>query len=228
MPDNTIFKGAEMEQLISSVLNLYKNYFSNIPPLIFRNFVLSLAFLKYVTDISDKQKRKESNQPSLAIFNTNKSADINTLNIYLKKTYNQCELSVGSQIDSALQKLEHSNPDKLKGLFNFIHFDHYFDLDEHSNQSLMVLFDFIIKKKFKPHENEFYDGIDIAEFFDGLFEAFAKQFGHNIDTYYAPPMISKLIATLMNPTIDDSIYDPYCGSGSLLTACSQSLYKNNR
>ncbi|WP_051938275.1 N-6 DNA methylase [Ghiorsea bivora] len=38
---------------------------------------------------------------------------------------------------------------------------------------------------------------------------------------YTPPSIASLIARLMQPQANESIYDPTCGAGSLLTACGK-------
>src|SRR5690625_4596109 len=49
-----------------------------------------------------------------------------------------------------------------------------------------------------------------------MIEQFASDAGKKGGEFFTPPMVSELLARLVEPQVNDRIYDPTCGSGSLL------------
>jgi type I restriction enzyme M protein len=58
----------------------------------------------------------------------------------------------------------------------------------------------------------------LAQAFTGLLHRTATTDQH-LGTSLTPPKVATLIASLLNPQPDNTIYDPVCGSGGLLAAC---------
>jgi type I restriction enzyme M protein len=60
----------------------------------------------------------------------------------------------------------------------------------------------------------------IGNAYEYLIANFASGAGKKAGEFYTPPEVSELIAELVAPEPGERIYDPTCGSGSLLIKCA--------
>lgn len=60
--------------------------------------------------------------------------------------------------------------------------------------------------------------LDLTLVFEILIETFSNQTGRGSGSFYTPSSVALLLAKLLQPKSGDSIYDPACGSGTLLVA----------
>ncbi len=66
----------------------------------------------------------------------------------------------------------------------------------------------------------------IGNSYEYLIEKFAAGAGKKAGEFYTPTEVSQLLAEIVNPQKSHKIYDPTCGSGSLLIRCAEQLSKN--
>ena len=69
-------------------------------------------------------------------------------------------------------------------------------------------------------------GINVGIIFIQLIELYASANGKKSGEFYTPQSITLLLTQLLEPTRHEEIYDPACGSGSLLASLSDFAMKN--
>ena len=123
---------------------------------------------------------------------------------------------LGQRLRENLLKLEHENIEKLRNVlhpFNFNSMDG-FD-DNHTRDmvlaSLMEVFEGI---NLRPSELE--SANLVGDCFQEWLVLFDTQAGKGLSIPMTPSGISKLIAKILSPDYEESVYDPACGTGSLL------------
>lgn len=62
-----------------------------------------------------------------------------------------------------------------------------------------------------------------AEFYEDLLQKFGRE-DISLGEFFTPPAVAHLVAQILNPKIEETVYDPSCGSGTLLVEA----YKNLR
>ena len=64
----------------------------------------------------------------------------------------------------------------------------------------------------------------------GSYEYFLKRYSSKnksvLGQYFTPRHITQMLTILLNPKIDEKIYDPFCGTGGMLTECYKFIRKN--
>ena len=132
--------------------------------------------------------------------------------------------TLGYDINMSLEKIELENKEKLDGVFSYLDFNDSRVLGEGEgkNTLLISLLDYFEKISFEPsaESNDL-----IADSFEQLYAKFALQEGKGGEAYYTPDGIGELLAKLLQPKNHESIYDPCCGSGSLLIKLKQEVEK---
>lgn len=158
--------------------------------------------------------------PSQLFCNVRKNAkDNENLNETLEKTFKAIEQSSKGK----------ASEDNFKGLFD--------DLDVNSsklgatvaerNKKLIKIIDKIGDMNLGDYQSNAIDAFgDAYEFLMGMY---ASQAGKSGGEYYTPQEVSELLAklTLVNKKEVNKVYDPACGSGSLLLKFAKVLGKDN-
>jgi len=123
---------------------------------------------------------------------------------------------IGAIINKTLAKLEEINAGKLKEVFRNIDFNSEFALGKTKERNAMLknLLEDFNKLDLRPSRLEDEDIIGNAYQF--MIEKFASDAGKKSGEFFTPAMVSELLARLVKPQENDRIYDPTCGSGSLL------------
>lgn len=118
----------------------------------------------------------------------------------------------------ALAAIEEANVEKLQGVFRNISFNSEAALGQTKQRNARL----------KNLLNDFNDprldmrpsrinGMDIiGNAYEYLIGKFAAGAGKKAGEFYTPPEVSRLLAKLLDPQPGERIYDPACGSGSLL------------
>ncbi|MGX1825761.1 type I restriction-modification system subunit M [Heyndrickxia sporothermodurans] len=133
---------------------------------------------------------------------------------YLYSKRNDAE--IGEIINKALERLENENTGKLRGVFRNIDFNSEAVLGRATERNAMLrsLLEDFNKLTLKPSVVGNEDVIGDA--YQYMIERFASDAGKKGGEFYTPSMASELLARLVKPQENDRIYDPTCGSGSLL------------
>ncbi|GGM28219.1 type I restriction-modification system subunit M [Paraliobacillus quinghaiensis] len=188
---------------------------------IYKDYILTMLFMKYISDAYkehleeytqkyDGDERRIQRALSRERFVLEEDATFD----YLYSKRNDPE--IGEIINKALEKLENENTGKLRGVFRNIDFNSESVLGRAKDRNSMlrsVLEDFN-RLTLKPSVVGSEDVI--GDSYQYMIERFASDAGKKGGEFFTPSMVSELLARLVKPEENDRIYDPTCGSGSLL------------
>ncbi len=203
-----------MAQTKSTEENLWKacdKLRGSVEPAEYKHVVLSLVFLKYVSDTYEKQREK--------LIAEGKERFVDMSEFYTKDNVfyvpaesrwsyiiaNAKSPDISLKIDSALKEIEKSNK-SLKGALP----DNYFSRLQIETSKLAALLDTI------NNEDTLKGGSRdiIGHVYEYFLQKFAIKEGKGKGEFYTPKSIVNLIAELIEP-YKGKIYDPCCGSGGM-------------
>lgn len=205
-----------------------------VDPSEYKNYILVMLFLKYISDVwldhyeqlqqqfgEDEERLRRRMERERFVLP--EGADYYTL--YEKRNAD----NLGELIDIALQKIEEANIAKLQGVFRNISFNSESALGQTKQRNTRLknlLSDFADPRlNMRPSR---INGLDIiGNAYEYLIGKFAATAGKKAGEFYTPPEVSRLLAKLLAPQPGERIYDPACGSGSLLIKCAEEVGSNN-
>ncbi len=199
----------------------------------YKDFILTMLFLKYISDVYKDEYNKLVTQygdnPELIHAMMSKQRFVlpegaSFWDLYEKRY----EAGNGERIDKALHALEEANGSKLKNVFQDISFNTDRLGQEKQKNDLLrhLLEDF--GKDILNLSTERVGSLDIiGNAYEYLIKHFAAGSGATAGEYYTPPEVSTLLATVLEPVEGDQICDPCTGSGSLLLKCGAMVRKNS-
>jgi len=188
---------------------------------IYKDYILVMLFIKYISDVYkehyaellekyDGDVEMAERQIKLDRFTLNKSASFD----YLYQNRNV--MNIGEVINKALADIEESNKTKLRGVFKNIDFNSESILGNTKERNTMLkdLLEDFSKLDLRPSRLLGEDVIGNA--YEYLISNFASDAGKKGGEFFTPSEVSELLSRLVKPEENDRIYDPTCGSGSLL------------
>jgi type I restriction enzyme M protein len=138
---------------------------------------------------------------------------------------NKNDPQLGQFLNKIFEKIEDDNKKKLGGVFGDLDFNSSSKLGDTKdrNRRLKNLIEDFDKPKldFRPSVIGTEDIIGNAYMY--LIERFAEGAGKKGGEFFTPHEISVLLAKLMKPETGARIYDPACGSGSLLITVAEEV-----
>ena len=198
-----------------------------VDPSIYKDYVLTMLFLKYVSDVwqdhYDHYKAQYGDHPELIAemlknerFVLPASASFYALHSLRHTPGN------GERIDKALHAIEEANLGKLRDVFQDISFNsNKLGDEQQKNDILRHLLEDFAKPELNLRESRVGQLDVIGNAYEFLIKNFASTSGKKAGEFYTPPEVSTLMARLMDPQPGDEICDPTCGSGSLLMKCGR-------
>ncbi len=132
---------------------------------------------------------------------------------------------IGQKINLATQDLEDANRGKLEGVFREIDFNSTRNLGEpkQRNRRLKHLLEDFAKPELDLRPSRVGNLDIIGNTYEFLISRFASDSGKKGGEFYTPAEVSELMARIISPRQGDKIYDPTCGSGSLLIKAGQQV-----
>jgi type I restriction enzyme M protein len=196
-----------------------------IDPSQYKDYILTMLFLKYVSDVNkdifqkhllkyngDKERAERAMKMERFVVPHNSTFD------YLFEHRNAT--NIGEVIDIALNDLEEANREKLSsedgsGIFRNISFNssNLGDSKDKNHRLKNLLIDFS-NMDLSPSHLERNDIIGDA--YEFLISNFASDAGKKAGEFYTPSEVSTLLAKLTKSKPGARICDPTCGSASLL------------
>ncbi len=174
----------------------------------YKDYILTLLFVKYVTDKFQGVKYPDINIPEGGSFD-----DI----IALKGKKN-----IGEGIDVIIAKLAEANA--LRGVIDNAHFNDETKLGKGQEMvdKLTGLVSIFQRREFDFKNNKASGDDILGDAYEYLMRNFATESGKSKGQFYTPAEVSRVLAKVVG--IDKikfrsegySVYDPACGSGSLL------------
>ncbi len=205
-----------------------------VDPAQYKDYILVMLFLKYLSDTDrdrQEQLRKqyggdgERMQRAMARgrFVLPKGSSYYALYDAREKD------DVGDRINKALDALEEANKGKLDGVFRNIDFNSEPNLGKTKDRNRRLkhlLEDFSDPRlDFRPSRIGTLD--IIGNTYQYLIAQFASDAGKKGGEFFTPAEVSELLARIMAPESGMRIYDPTCGSGSLLIKVAEQVPDHN-
>lgn len=188
---------------------------------IYKDYVLVMLFIKYVSDIYKEHKeelmKKYDNDEEMVQrqmrYERFALDEVSTFD-YIYDKRNQA--NIGEIINMALAHIEEENKTKLRGVFKNIDFNSEAVLGNTKERNAMLknlLEDF---KDLDLRPSKLIGEDVIGNAYEYMIANFASDAGKKGGEFFTPAEVSELLARLVKPQENDRIYDPTCGSGSLL------------
>ena len=222
----------QQDSINAAVWNACDTFRGTVDPSIYKDYVLTMLFLKYISDVwqdhYDRYKAEHGDHPELIeeLLKNERFVLPPSANFYkLHETRHQP--GNGERIDKALHAIEEANLSKLRDVFQDISFNSTKLGDEaQKNDILRHLLEDFARPELNLRESRVGTLDVIGNAYEFLIKNFASTSGKKAGEFYTPPEVSQLMARLMAPQEGDEICDPTCGSGSLLMKCSQLIRAN--
>ncbi|MGN8527546.1 type I restriction-modification system subunit M [Helicobacter pylori] len=179
----------------------------------YKNYVLNLLFLKYISDKAKNNRDSEIEVPQGCFYE-----DILAL---------EGDKEIGDKLNKIIAKIAERND--LKGVIDSVDFNDNTKLGEGKamTDTLSNLVKIFADLSLGAHGA--LDDDLLGDAYEYLMRHFASESGKSKGQFYTPSEVSLLLSLLLgideNTRQDKSIYDPTCGSGSLLLKASSLVGK---
>ncbi len=175
----------------------------------YKNYVLNLLFLKYISDKAKNDPDSDIIVPQGCFYE-----DILAL---------EGDKEIGDKLNKIIAKIAEQN-DLLKGAIDSVDFNDNTKLGE--GKAMMDTLSNLIKifANLSLGTHGALDDDLLGDAYEYLMRHFASESGKSKGQFYTPSEVSLLLSLLLeidkNTRQDKTIYDPTCGSGSLLLKAS--------
>ena len=197
----------------------------------YKDYILAFLFLKYISDIYESKikeytktykgnKEKIHRRLKREPFVLNDKCSFNYIFTHRNKD------NIGEIINKVFHEVEDLNQLKLHNVFRNVDFNSEALLGKPKAKNALL----------RHLINDFKD-IDLKHFLGQsdiigasylyLIQNFAEKAGKKGGEFFTPAEVSKLLAKLIEPKEGDKIYDPACGTGSLLIKARQEINSAN-
>lgn len=226
------------ENINNAVWKACDTFRGSIDPSVYKDYVLTMLFIKYLSDVHDDKYeaylKKYSGDCERAKRAMQHERFVVPEQSHFKFLFDsRNEVNIGELINIALTDLEEANREKLysedgAGIFQNIDFNNS-KLGEPKDKNTRLrnlLLDFNDDKlDLRPSHLDGNDIIGGAYMF--LIERFASDAGKKAGEFFTPKEVSSLIAKLTKSKPGSRICDPTCGSASLLIKAGEEVGSNN-
>ncbi|AJI46197.1 type I restriction-modification system subunit M [Francisella tularensis subsp. novicida] len=221
----------EINQIVWNACDTFRG---TLNPDGYKDYILSMLFVKYLSDFYKEKKEQLSQRYNgdekmieRALSREKFRLDDSCTFDYLYA--NRDKENLGEIINAALDRIEEDNPQKLTGIFRGVDFNDAKSLGDTKDRNS------ILKNLLKDFNNPKLDlspskleGNDvIGDSYEYLIANFASDSGKKGGEFFTPSQVSSLLAMLVQAKEGDEIYDPTCGSGSLLIKAAKEIGSNN-
>lgn len=192
----------------------------------YKDYVLTMLFLKYLDDtykenLRDLETKYNGNEIRIERAKNNLPFVLADQQRFDYLYDNRFDPKIGEMINTALQGIQDSNSE-LGGVFRSVNFNSESMLGNPQQKAtkLRTLLEDFKPLCLEPSQIEVAPGEDpayvIGDAYEYMVGEFAAEAGKKAGSFFTPSMVSELMAMLTDPRPNNSIYDPTCGSGSLL------------
>ncbi len=200
----------------------------------YKDFVLTMLFVKYLSDFY-----REKLQELKAKYGDNTERIQKSLSRQMFKLDEKCTFeyllkhkeseSLGEEINKILERIEEDNKEKLEGVFRNVDFNSETMLGrtKERNKILKHLLEDFSDSRLDLRPSMLSGNDVIGDSYEYLISHFASDAGKKGGEFFTPSAVSTLLAKLVEASEGDRIYDPTCGSGSLLIKASYEVGNGN-
>lgn len=200
----------------------------------YKNYILVFMFLKYLSDVwqdhYNKYQEQYGDDDELIRRKLKRERFVLPENCsfdYIHEKRNDSD--IGGIIDKILAKVEEQNLEKLNGVFRNISFNsEKLGQTKDRNRRLVNLINDFAKPELDFRPSLWDDKQDVlGEAYMFLLEKFASGAGKKGGEFFTPKEVSQLLAKLVAPKEGARIFDPTCGSASLLIQVAEEVKDKN-
>ncbi|NEA34305.1 class I SAM-dependent DNA methyltransferase [Streptomyces sp. SID13031] len=190
----------------------------------YKEFVLGLVFLKYVSDAFTERREELAADPELARIPEHRRAafleekdEYTEKNVFwvppaarwdhISENAASAEGGVGKLLDEAMDDVMKANK-TLTGVLPKI-----FNRDNVDQKRLKELVDLISDARFTGHGDRPAQDL-LGETYEYFLEKFARAEGKRAGEFYTPASVVRLLVEVLEP-YEGRVYDPACGSGGM-------------
>ncbi|SFW76536.1 type I restriction enzyme M protein [Sinomicrobium oceani] len=196
-----------------------------IDPSQYKDYILVMLFLKYVSDVYTEKYNEYLEKYNGNVERAERAMQLERFVVPAHSHFNwlydsRNEPNIGELIDIGLADLEEANREKLTsvdgaGIFRNISFNtsNLGEKKEKNTRLKNLLQDF---RKLDLTPSHLEDKDIIGDAYEFLIKYFAGDAGKKAGEFYTPSEVSTLLAKLTKSKPGARIYDPTCGSASLL------------
>ena len=174
----------------------------------YKDYILTLLFVKYVTDKFKGEKYADITVPEGGSFD-----DLVAL---------KGDKEIGEKMDKIIGKLAEAGNNNLRGVIDNAHFNDESKLGKGQEMvdKLTGLIAIFQRPEFDFKNNKAAGDDILGDAYEYLMRNFATESGKSKGQFYTPAEVSRILAKVIGidkiDSSDVSVYDPACGSGSLL------------
>ncbi|OPF80510.1 restriction endonuclease subunit M [Streptomyces antioxidans] len=201
----------------------------------YKEFVLGLVFLKYVSDAFAERREELAADPELAQIPEHRRAafleekdEYTEKNVFwvpptarwehISENAASAEGGVGVLLDTAMDEVMQANKKTLNGVLPKI-----FNRDNVDQKRLKELVDLISDARFTGHGDRPAQDV-LGETYEYFLERFARAEGKRAGEFYTPASVVRLIVEVLEP-YEGRVYDPACGSGGMFVQSGKFVKK---
>ena len=198
-----------------------------VDPSEYKNDLPSMLFIKYISDVwqdhHDTLKAQYGDDEERIRRKLELDRFVMPVGALFSDLYRQRHAdNIGEIIDQTLLASEDANKDKLAGVFRNISFNSEANLGQTRERNIQAAAPAggLLQPETEPAPQSNREPRFIGNAYEYLIGKFAAGAGKKAGEFYTPPEVSELMARLADPQSGERIYDPTCGSGSLLLKCA--------
>lgn len=198
----------------------------------YKDYILTIFFVKYISDVHKEKTQeyiKKYNGDSLRVERALKherfKMPVESSFDFLYENRNADNL--GELINLALENIEDSNRAKLDKVFRNIDFNSEANLGQTKDRNRRLKNVIVDFSTLDLSPSNLEDNDIIGDSYEFLIGHFASEAGKKAGEFFTPSSVSSLLAKLVEPKEEDRIYDPTCGSGSLLLKAAMEVGSSN-
>lgn len=245
-------KEIERKKLHSAIWSIAEDLRGPVEGWEFKNYVLGIMFYRYISENITSYINKNEHDSGNINFDYAKISDTQALEIkneivkskgfFIKPSHLFCNVIKIAKQDSNLnitlenifKKIESStigfeSEKNFRGLFANIDVNspNLGNTVDKRNEMLVKILNGIASMELGDYKNNTIDAFGDA--YEYLMSMYASKAGRSGGQYFTPQEVSELLAkiTIVGKTKVNKVYDPTCGSGSLLLKFAKILGKEN-
>jgi len=200
----------------------------------YKDYVLTMLFVKYLSDfykekLEELHEKYDGNEERIAKSLKREKFVLDEMCTFDYLLQHKEAVNVGEVINKALERIEEDNKEKLEGIFRNVDFNSESNLGntKERNSILKHLLEDFADKRLDLRPSMLAGNDVIGDAYEYLIAHFASDAGKKGGEFFTPGAVSTLLSKLVQAQEGDRIYDPTCGSGSLLIKASKEVGNEN-
>lgn len=231
-------KKITQDEINKVVWNACDTFRGVVDPSQYKDYILTMLFLKYVSDVNKSKyaeylNRYDGDEERAQRAMRRERFQVPETSSFYYLYDNRNAVNIGELIDIALVDLENANREKLNsedgsGIFRNISFNSS-NLGEVKDRNVRLknLLEDFADEKLQFDESHLDNNDVIGDAYMYLIEHFASDAGKKAGEFFTPKEVSTLLAKLTKSKPGSRICDPTCGSGSLLIKAGREVGSDN-